>query len=269
MPPQMSRLTLIHWDPVEGSQRARRLRAAGHRVALVSAIDAAGLRSLSTKPPEAFVIDLGRIPTQGRDLGILLRRRKATRGVPLVFAAGEPRKVAEVRRLLPDAVFAEWRGIRGAIQRALRRPPAKPVVQEAMAGYSGTPLPQKLGIKPGSTVAMLGAPTGFEKALGKLPVDVRIRRRAGGSAERILLFVRSRAELRRRFPIAARALARRGGLWIVWPKKASGLAKDLDQSGVRTFGLDAGFVDYKIAAIDETWSGLLFARRSSASRQTP
>jgi hypothetical protein len=76
-----------------------------------------------------------------------------------------------------------------------------------------------------------------------------------------MLFAKSHAEMRRRFAAAERALAEGGGMWIAWPKKSSGVATDLTQNDVRRYGLDAGLVDYKIAAIDETWSGLLFARR--------
>ena len=76
-----------------------------------------------------------------------------------------------------------------------------------------------------------------------------------------MLFVRSLAELRRRFPVAGRALVERGRLWIAWPKKASGVETDLTQGYVRKTGLDSGLVDFKICAIDATWSGLCFTRR--------
>jgi hypothetical protein len=133
-------------------------------------------------------------------------------------------------------------------------------------GYSGTPLPKKLGVRAGAVVTLLGAPPGFERKLGALPEKVRLKRQARGKANLIVLFLKSRAELDRRFPVAARALAEGGGLWIAWPKKASGVTTDLTQATVRRFGLGAGFVDYKICAIDETWSGLLFARRRSKRR---
>jgi hypothetical protein len=122
-------------------------------------------------------------------------------------------------------------------------------------------LPKKLGIKPGSVVALLGAPKGFEKTLGALPDDVRLRNQARGRSNVTLLFAKSRAVLERRFPAAARALDEGGRLWLLWPKKASGVATDLNQNEVRAFGLAQSFVDFKISAIDETWSGLCFTRR--------
>ena len=129
------------------------------------------------------------------------------------------------------------------------------------SGYSGTPLPKKLGIKAASVVALLGAPEDFETMLVPLPEGVRFKRRARGQADVVLLFAASKRELRRRFPAASRAVAEKGCLWMCWVKKSSDVATDLTQGAVRGQGLDNGFVDYKIAAIDATWSGLCFARR--------
>ena len=132
------------------------------------------------------------------------------------------------------------------------------------AGYSGTPLPKKLGIKVGSAVALLGAPEGFAKTtLGRLPEGAVVRADARSPFTVGLLFARSKADLVRVFPAAAKAMGEPGSLWIVWPKKASGVETDLDGNAVREFGLTAGLVDYKIAAIDAVWSGLCFARRKA------
>jgi hypothetical protein len=179
--------------------------------------------------------------------------------VPLVFVGGEDAKVERVRALLPDAVFTRWTSIRSALKRALAHPPPAPVVPGTMRSYEGTPLPKKLGIAPGSSIVLVGAPADFEPTLEPLPEGARALRRGKGA--RVLLFARSRSELERRFPSATRALAPDGGLWIAWPKKTSSAASDLSQATVRAFGLARGFVDYKICAIDSTWSGLLFARR--------
>jgi hypothetical protein len=129
--------------------------------------------------------------------------------------------------------------------------------------YSGTPLVKKLGIRSGSRVALIGAPRDFDETLGELPEGVAVARRLRGELDVVLLFCRTLAELQRRLPKAHEVLAPRGGLWVAWPKKASGVATDLTQATVRSFGLGSNFVDYKICAIDEIWSGLLFARRKS------
>jgi hypothetical protein len=127
------------------------------------------------------------------------------------------------------------------------------------AGYSGTPLPRKLGIKEGHRVLVAGAPPDF--ALGPLP-GVEVHRRAGASAyDVILAFTPDRRALDRRFlPLAAR-LVSNGGLWVAWPKRSSGVDTDLDENIVRDVGLAAGLVDNKVCAVDETWSGLRFVVR--------
>jgi hypothetical protein len=130
-----------------------------------------------------------------------------------------------------------------------------------VAGYSGTPLPRKLGIKEGHRVALLRAPDGLHNSIRPLPDGVAVRDRARGPLDVIVFFVKHRAELERRFDALRRALDPAGGLWIAWPKKSSGVATDLDQSAVMEVGLAAGLVDNKVCAIDETWSGLRFVVR--------
>jgi hypothetical protein len=129
--------------------------------------------------------------------------------------------------------------------------------------YASASLSKKLGIRPGTAVALLEAPQGFERKIEPLPADVEIRRGSRGRASLVLLFAGSMRDLRKRFAAAARLLEHGGSVWIAWPKKASGIPTDLGETAVRSFGLAAGWVDYKICAIDETWSGLLFTRRSS------
>jgi hypothetical protein len=131
-----------------------------------------------------------------------------------------------------------------------------------VAGYSGTPLPRKLGIKEGARVAVAGAPDGFiEDTLGALPAGAMIAEAVSGDTDVAILFVRSMAELIEAFPRARAWLAPTGGLWVAWPKKASGIATDLGENAIREAGLEAGLVDNKVCAIDDTWSGLRFVFR--------
>jgi hypothetical protein len=123
-----------------------------------------------------------------------------------------------------------------------------------VAGYSGTPLPQKLGIKNGARVRLSGAPQAFARTIGVVP-------RPRGEADVIVLFARDRAALARGFPRMRKALHQDGGLWIAWPKRTSGLATDLTENVVREHGLHQGLVDNKVCAIDDTWSGLRFVVR--------
>jgi hypothetical protein len=125
-------------------------------------------------------------------------------------------------------------------------------------GYSGTSLVRKLGIKPGARLGLIGAPGGVDGTLGELPPDVRIRRRLGSGArfDVIVAFHTRRADLERRLPAMVAALDPAGGLWLAWPKRASGVSTDLTDNVVRELGLSAGLVDNKVCAIDEVWSGL-------------
>ncbi len=130
-----------------------------------------------------------------------------------------------------------------------------------MAGYSGTPLPKKLGIRDGATIALLAAPPNFARGLAPLPDGVEVREQARGKLDVIVFFATRERELARRFPVMARALAPHGGLWVAWPKKASCVATDLTFDPVQQTGLGCGLVDNKVCAIDETWSALRFVHR--------
>ena len=264
----MNRIRLIHWNADEGAERVEQLRAAGYRVDFAVLKGGGDLRDLATDPPDAVVIDLHRLPSAGRDMGLFLRKQGSTRRLPLVFADGDPAKVARIRELLPDATYTSWSRMQESLDRAIRNPPADPVVPDsALAGYSRTPLPKKLGIKEDMAVALIDAPEDFEATLGDVPegvVFLRDRRdRTSAQCPLTIWFNRSRRNLDDGIQRMSRDLPENGRVWIAWPKKASGVVTDLTQPHVRKAGLAAGLVDYKICAIDKTWSGLLFTRRKS------
>jgi hypothetical protein len=125
-----------------------------------------------------------------------------------------------------------------------------------VAGYSGTPLAKKLGIKEGHRVAFPSAPDGFAGLLGDLPAGVTVKSRASGPLDVIVFFTRRRAELGRRLPTLRRAMDPAAGLWIAWPKRSSGVETDMTEDVARELGLANRLVDNKVCAIDETWSGL-------------
>jgi hypothetical protein len=260
----MGRVQLIHWNAEEADERAERLRALGYDVSCDLSAGPAFLRALKQDPPAAIVIDLARLPSQGRDMGISLRKGGATRHVPLVFVGGEPKKVARIRDLLPDAVYTSWEEVRDSLAQAIDHPPEDPVVPGSVfAAYAGRPLPQKLGIRANSTVGLVNAPDEFESTLGELPEGVELHRQVHDRNDLTIWFVRSSDELQREIEGMAAQLEQ-GAMWIAWPKKASGVETDLSQQVVRQTGLGTGLVDYKICAIDKTWSALLFTRRKSA-----
>ena len=131
-----------------------------------------------------------------------------------------------------------------------------------MAGYSTTPLVKKLGIKPGARVQFLNAPTGFDT--DGLAAEAKIVR--SGDVDFALLFVKSAAALEKSLPALVKRVSDGGMVWVSWPKIASGVQTDLTEDVVRDTGLPLGWVDVKVCAIDETWSGLKFYRRKAQSK---
>lgn len=129
------------------------------------------------------------------------------------------------------------------------------------AGYSGTPLVQKLGIKEGFAIAILNAPDGYDSLLGPLPSRVTVARGLEGDLDFIQLFTTERADLVRELPKLKARTGQNGMIWVSWPKRTSKLQTDLGDDVVRKVGLDDGLVDVKVCAIDETWSALKFVRR--------
>jgi len=255
---------LIHWHAAEARAHAGRLEALGYVVA-------AGLppwpvlsRQLRETPPAAIIISLDRLPSQGRDVGLLLRAQRATRLVPLMFVGGQPEKVAAIRALLPEVSFAAWARLGRVLARELARPaPAAPTGPAGvMAGYAGTPLPRKLGIKPGMTVALLGAPANFTATLGRLPEAARVSGQVTATTNLALWFVHTHREFDRGFARAIE-LAARMPVWVISPKKSGAFASDLSQNYIRAECLVAGLVDYKVCAVDAAWSGLLFRLRNA------
>ena len=133
----------------------------------------------------------------------------------------------------------------------------------ATAGYSGTPLPKKLGFKPGTRAAFVSAPEHFEALLGELPDGVVVRRQLRGPLDLIVFFTTERRELERRLPALRAALEPDGTLWVSWPKRASKVPTDMTEDVVRDVALPTGLVDVKVAAVDETWSGLKLVVRKA------
>jgi hypothetical protein len=125
-----------------------------------------------------------------------------------------------------------------------------------VAGYSGTPLAKKLGIKEGHRLAFPSAPDGFRELLGELPDAATVKTLTAGPLDVIVFFTKSRAELERRLPVLRRAMDPAAGLWIAWPKRSSGVETDMTEDVARELGLANRLVDNKVCAVDETWSGL-------------
>lgn len=135
-----------------------------------------------------------------------------------------------------------------------------------MAGYSGTPLTKKLGIKEGFIAAFVSAPPDFKRSLD-LPANVTIKTHGTQPFDFVIIFVKSEKQLRQNFSQYAARLKADGMLWVAWPKKSSGVASDLSFTNVQAIGLDEGLVDVKICAVDGVWSGLKFVFRLKDRRK--
>ena len=219
------------------------------------------LKRIATQSPRAVVIDLDRAPARGRDIALALRQRVATRRIPIVFVATDRSVFGRLKALPLETMHAAPQDVVTAVASALAMPPSGAApTPPAIAGYSGTPLPRKLGIKPGMRVVLVKPPDGFAAILEPLPPDVALRTTNRGSRDITLWFTGSRRELERGMARMAEA-AGDGRLWICWTKRTSPLATDHTGDDVRRVALAAGLVDFKVCAVDEDWSGLAFVRR--------
>jgi hypothetical protein len=237
------------------------LQEAGYEIDRKPVAGPGDLKRIAKQPPRVVVIDLDRAPARGRDIALALRQRVATRRIPIVFVASDRAVFGRLAALPPETMHAAPEDIVTAVASALAMPPSgAPPTTAATAGYSGTPLPRKLGIKLGMRVVLVKPPDGFAAILDPLPPDVALRMTNRGARDITLWFTRSRRELERGMTRMADVVGD-GRLWICWPKTASRMAADHTGNDVRRAGLAAGLVDFKVCAVDEDWSGLAFVRR--------
>jgi len=236
----------------------RALREAGHTVDYDEKLDSGGLRCFRQSPPDVIVIDLSRLPSHGREVATALRAMKDTRHIPIVFAGGALEKVEAIRKLLPDATYAPVARLVPAVRQACGRRPENPVIPTPMMErYGERTTAQKLGIKEGSTVAVMDPPRNYAAAVGALPEGAALEESPGEPRAVTLWFVHDTGGCAEALP-KMRKLAGRTKLWILWRKGG-----EVTQQFLRESAAKIGLVDYKICSVDRTWSGMLFARRKS------
>jgi hypothetical protein len=259
---------LICWNESDAADRARILRRAGYHVIADPPENAGGMvRYFRELSPDAVVIDLDRLPSHGRELGLSLRASKSTSHLRLVFAGGAPAKIDLVRVAIPDAIFPAWdSNPAAAIERAIAQPepprlPSRELPRETGPGS----LERKLDIKPQTHFVIVSINRNDDQWLSEQLVSIpdgAVQQRHIDQATTLALFpVATRRDLMRAFEQARSSLPPKASLWIVHPKQTSPLVADFNQDDVREAGLAHGFVDYKVCAIDKDWSALKFARR--------
>jgi hypothetical protein len=256
-------IRLVSWKEDSARARERELKDLGFRVEASSLLGHGGVvRHFRDLAPEAVVFDLDRLPSHGSEVATMLRDSKSTRHLPLVFAGGAPDKVERIRGELPDAVFTEWAVIGDAVRKAIAYPVANPVKARSHGDRSAaTPLLQKLGIKAGMQVGLLGGFDGFEELLGDLPEGAALARHFTAKTRLALYIVRSERELADAYEHALVRLPEGASFWVIYPKQKKGAKNSFNENDVRNLGLASGFVDYKVCSVNAEWSGLKFARK--------
>ncbi len=252
----MARIRLLHWNASEAGKYLSLLAASGHAVEYEERFEPRLLRQWRAQPPDVFVIDLSRLPAQGREIAIGLRQWPATRRIPIVFCDGAPEKVEKVRALLGDALYCEFSKLRNSIRKALAEPCAEATVPTPMMKrYAARTTAQKLGIAAGSTVAVVDPPRDYLTVLGDLPDGVQFTE--GQAASVTLCFVHDLPLLQDRMS-ELRRLARTSKLWFCW-RKGKTAASGLSGNSIRATAVALGLVDYKVCSLNAVWSGMLFA----------
>jgi CheY-like chemotaxis protein len=259
---ELKRVRLIHWNAAEAAALRDKLQAAGHTVDYTEKLSSAGFSAIRQSPPDAFVIDLSRLPSHGREVATFIRGQKTIRHIPIVFTDGESEKVEAIRKLLPDALYTPRNHLQSALRRALAHPPANPVVPvQMMERYTARSAAQKLGIREGFKVALIDPPRDYASAIGELPSGAEFEEIPSSACQLTLYFVHNPASCAGALP-AMRHLAAKTKLWILW-RKSSGVT----QPFLRKSSAAVGLVDYKICSVNNTWSAMLFARKKVARKK--
>lgn len=233
---------------------------------------------LAETNPAALVLDMDRLPSNCREIALMLRSSKSARHIPILLVGtlppdgleGLPEKHARLKAELPDIPYAAWPQAGKALADLLHRPQLAPSVVPPARVYTAS-LAQKLGIvsapaRPDKTprkIAVLGAPDGFIESLGELPGSVSLVSKIAPETQLAVCFVRSLGETASMLDLLTYRLPDGASAWIAYPKKGRGRIGEFTENDVRDLGLAAGWVDYKICSIDETWSGMKFAKRKA------
>lgn len=257
----MPRVRLLHWNSQEAERHIAILQRSHHSVEYDEQFRPALMKCWRESPPGAFVIDLSRLPSQGREIAVALRQSPRTRKVPIVFCGGAEEKVSAVRSVLPDAAYCSVETLAATLRKTLLEPPADPVKPALMMErYKDRTAAQKLGIAPSSVVALIDPPSHALKILGQLPPDVEIVEEWTPQVSVMLCF------LHHPHSVAAtltevRQRASESKLWMLWRKGGSAARGDVTEGIVREYALKLGLVDYKICSVDSVWTAMLFARK--------
>jgi hypothetical protein len=207
---------------------------------------------------DAVVINLNRLPSHGREVAIAMRGAKSTRHIPIVFVEGAPEKVADIRQVLPDAVYTTWAKLPAALKKL--KPLTDPIVpKQMMDRYATRTTAQKLGVKENSTITVIDPPRDYAKVLGDLPANVEIAEDPDTLSPVTVCFAHEPESLPAILELGRR-IAGKTKFWICWPK---GRKTGFNDIPIRNSAVALGLVDYKVCSLDSTWSGMVFALKKA------
>jgi hypothetical protein len=251
----MAFVQIIHWKPEEAGSLVEACRAAGFEAECGNTP-----RVLRARVPDAVVIDLNRLPSHGREVGVWMREAKKTRHVPIVYVDGDPDKVERIRAMLPDATFTTAARIRAALKSAVRKGVAQPSIPPpAIERFGGRSAAQKIGIKPGMRVAVIDPAPGYEALLGALPDGAELIEDPAKPQLLTLWFIHSFDGLMNSLD-AMRRIAPRTRLWIVWRK---GGTREVTFHSILTAGSEVGLALSKLCAVNTQWSAVWLVPRKT------
>src|SRR5262245_53790799 len=266
----MARLFYLHWHEKEAKERIRPLAKAGHKVSAHWSVEKTA--DFGPKLPEVVIISQDRLPSHGRAVAAVFWEANNRRAIPIIFAGGNQDKVAATKKKFPHAIYCGSGEVIQAVEEVLRNPPASlpPKVKRApphTPGYSGKPLAVKLGVAEDQRIYLSNAPDEINEWLGPLPASAEQITKPAPSINLAVLFHTSAKDLKKEFASVAKLMAPKGMLWVSWPKKSAEVATDVTEDVIRKIGLAHDWVDVKVCAVSEIWSGLKFLRRRKEAKR--
>lgn len=269
---------LLSWH-VEIAAKASLLKAKGIVVDAASLVRTSGVvGEMARLDPAILVLDLDRLPSNSREIALMLRASKSARHIPILLAGDEsaidglPERYARLKSELPDLPYTTWPNAKEAVLKLLDEPRTAPHIVPKPRVYTAS-LAQKLGIFPGKgktatkmrQIALIGEPEGFVELLGDLPETICFTPNLSPAVHLALCFIRSLADLTVMLDLLSLRLPMAASAWIVYPKRTSRVRRDFSENDVREGGLAIGLVDYKICSIDADWSAMKFTHRKLKS----
>jgi CheY-like chemotaxis protein len=262
----MSRVRLFHFKAAEAGPLIAILRAAGHKVEYDEKMGTPLYQAIRAAPPDAFVIDLTRMPSHGRYVAFGMRQSPKTRHVPIVFVDGDAEKVAITRQQVPDAFYTPRAKVVATIKKAVKSRVENPVKPDRLFSYHTRTAAQKMGIAKDARVGVIDGPRDYERVLGEVPEGVEFVEGAQAGCSLLIWFLHDPDVYLEMLP-RIRACAARSKVWVLWKKGGTTRTGAVTQPLIREAAQEFGMVDYKICSVDKNWSGIALTLKKAALKK--